>query len=196
MKRIFVLLTAAALLLTACAARPEADGRADELQARYAGAEGCSANVTAAVVRDAETLRYTLDVEKKAGETHVRVLAPEELAGVGATMRDDETLCLTFDGIVLDAGSAMPGVSALNATDLFLRAAAHGYVTERSTERFAESDAALRLCFETEQDGEKLLVTAWFDETDTPLYAEIERAGEILVYLEFTDFAFDDILTS
>ena len=195
MKRIFALLAAAALLLSACAARQGADSRADELQSRYAGVEGCSAQVEAAVVRETETLRYTLNVEKTVGETRVRVAAPEELAGVGATVGDDGALRLTFDGIVLDAGSIMPGVSALNATDIFLRAAAHGYVTERNTERFGEVDA-LRLCLETEQDGEKLLVTAWFDEADQPLYAEIECGGEILVYLEFTDFTFDDILTS
>lgn len=196
MKRIFALLTAAAVLLSACAARQEADSRADELQARYAEAEGSSARLNAAVVRETETLRYTLDVEKTAEETRVRVLAPEELAGVGAAVRRDGALRITFDSIVLDAGSALPGVSALNAADIFLHAAAHGYVTERSSGRFAETEDALRLCFETEQDGEKLLVTAYFDEADRPLYAEIECGGEILVYLEFTDFAFDDILTS
>lgn len=195
MKRIFALLTAMALL-TACAARQEADSRADELQARYAAMEGCSAQVDAAVVRETETLRYTLGVEKREGETRVRVLAPEELAGVGATVRDDGALRLTFDGTVLDAGSVMPGVSALNATDVFLRAAAHGYVTERNSERFGETEDALRLCLETEQDGEKLLVTVWFDETDRPLYVEIESGGEILAYLEFTDFTFGDILPS
>ena len=196
MKRIFTLLTVTVLLLSACAAQQEADSRADELQARYAGAAGCSARLEAAAVRETETLRYTLDVEKTAEETRVRVLAPEELAGVGATVRHDGTLRLTFDGTVLDAGSALLGVSALNATDIRLRAAAQGYVTERSTERFAGTEDALRLCFETEQDGEKLLVTAWFDESDRPLYAEIEHKGEILAYLEFTDFTFDAILTS
>lgn len=196
MKRIFALLTAAVLLLSACAAQEKADSRADELQSRYAGMAGCSARLDAAVVREAETLRYTLDVEKTAEETHVQVVAPEELAGVGATVRRDGVLRLAFDGIVLDAGSALPGVSALNAADIFLYAAAQGYVTERNTERFGETEDALRLCFETEQDGEKLLVTAYFDEADRPLYAEIGCGGEILVYLEFTDFAFNDILTS
>lgn len=194
MKRFFALL-AAALLLTACAAQQEADGRADALQARYAEAVRCSACLDVAVVRKTETLRYTLDMAKTEEETRIRVLAPEELAGVGATVKDDGALHLTFDGIVFDAGSAMPGVSALNAADIFLRAAAHGYVTERNSERFEETDA-LRLCLETEQDGEKLLVTAYFDGTDRPLYAEIECGGEILAYLEFTDFTFDDILTS
>ena len=195
MKRFFALLTVTALL-TACAAQGEADGRAAALQARYAEAAGCSARLDVAVVRETETVRYTLDVAKTEEETHIRVLAPEELAGVGATVLHDGALRLTFDGTVLDAGSAVPGVSALNAADIVLRAAAHGYITERSTERFAETGDALRLCFETEQDGEKLLVTAYFDETDRPLYAEIERGGEILAYLEFTDFTFDDILAS
>lgn len=194
MRRIFALL-AATVLLSGCAARQEADSRVVELQSRYAEAAGCSTRVTAAVVRETETLRYTLEVEKTGEETRVRVLAPEELAGAGAVVRDDGALRVAFDGVVLDAGSVLPGVSALNATDIVLRAAARGYVTERNAERFGETDA-LRLCFETEQDGEKLLTAVWFDEADRPLYAEIERGGEILVYLEFTDFTFDDILTS
>ena len=193
MKRIFALLAVMALL-TACAARQEADSRADELQARYAALETCTARLDAAVVRETETLRYTLDVEKNGEETRIRVLAPEELADIGATVRRDGVLRLTFDGTVLDAGSIMPGVSALNAADIFLHAAAHGYITERNSERFGETENALRLCFETEQDSEKLLVAAWFDETDRPLYAEIECGGEILAYLEFTDFTFDDIM--
>ena len=75
------------------------------------------------------------------------------------------------------------------------RAAAEGCVTERNCER-CENTEALRLCFETEHAGEKLLVTAFFDASDKPLYAEIEQDGRILAYLQFTDFVFCDIIPS
>lgn len=195
MKRFLAPAMLLALLLTACAARAGEETRTQTLQSRYEALTACTARAEASVVRTGETARYTVELARTDEETRVRVLAPEALSGVEASVRRDGALTLAFDGMVLDAGSALPGVSALNAPDILLDAAAHGYVTERSEERFGETDA-LRLCFETECSGEKLLVTAYFDADDRPLYAEFERNGEILAYLEFTSFAFGDILTT
>ncbi|MBQ9647699.1 MAG: hypothetical protein IJV43_04965 [Oscillospiraceae bacterium] len=190
MKRFFALL-AAALLLTGCAAE-RADSRVSDLQRAYAATGGCDARVEVAVSDEEETRRYTLDVAKDGDKTRVTVLEPEALAGVAAAVSGD-ALALEFDGMVLDAGGAGSGVSAVNATEIVLRAAASGYVTERNSERYADTDA-LRLCFETEQNGEMLYVTAYFDAANAPLYAEIARDGKVLAYLEFTDFAFHDII--
>lgn len=186
-----VLLFAALLLLTGCAAG-QADTRVETLQQKYAALSGCDARVAVTVACDGETRQYTLDIAKEGDETRVTVLEPETLAGVGAVVSGD-ALSLAYDGMVLDAGSADERVSAVNAADILLRAAASGYVTERNTERYEDTDA-LRLCFETEQGGETLRVTAWFDAADRPLYAELERGGEVLAYLEFTDFVFHDII--
>ena len=191
MKRIYALLALFTLLLTGCAAE-QTDARAETLQQKYAALSGCDARAAAAVVRDDETRQYTLDIAKDGDETRVTVLEPEALAGVTAVVSGD-ALSLEFDGMTLDAGSADERISAVNAADIVLRAAASGYVTERNTERYEDTDA-LRLCFETEQGGERLYVTAWFDAEDAPLYAEIERDGEVLAYLEFTDFVFHDII--
>lgn len=188
MKRILFCF-AAALLLTGCAAR-QSDARADAIQARYAAMGGYAARVETAVVRETETARYALEVVGDGESTRVTVLAPEELAGVAATVEGD-ALTLTFDGMALDAGSVDPGVSALNAVDVALRAAAEGWIVEQNAERFADVDA-LRLCFETERGGEPLRVAVWFNEQGLPLYAELERGGAVVAYLEFTDFALYD----
>ena len=188
MKHKLVLTLAAALLLTGCAA--QSDAREQALQARYAAMGGYAARVEAAVVRERETARYALAVENDGEATRVTVTAPEALAGVRATVAGD-ALTLSFDGMTLDAGSLDPDISAVNAVDVALRAAAEGWIAERNAERFEDADA-LRLRFETELDGEPLYVTAWFNELDMPLYAELERGGEVLAYLEFTDFAFYD----
>ncbi len=192
MKRILAALALAALL-TGCAAR-ETGSRAEELQKRYAETAGICARVEATVANGEERLRYTLAAERTDGETRVTVLEPEALADVSAVVRDDDALSLEYDGMVLSAGSTGETVSAANCVSIFLHAAAEGLVTERGVERAAETPDALRLCFETEHAGGKLLVTAWFGEDDAPLCAEIERDGEILAYLEFTDFSFGDIL--
>lgn len=190
------ILTAVAIcltaLLSACGA-PRTDARAENLQRHYAETRGCTARAAVSVVRETETQRYVLSLSRADDQTRVTVVEPEALAGVSAVVGSGDELTLEFDGMALDAGSLDPRVSAVNAADILLRAAAEGWITERSYERYGDVEA-LRLCFETEQTGGKLLVAAWFDDGDAPLYAEIERDGEILAYLEFTEFQFCDIL--
>lgn len=179
----------AALLFTGCSAQAPGD-HADMLQQRYAEADEFSAQVEIAVARTDETLHYTLDVGHTAAETRLTVVAPEMLAGVGVTVSEEDWR-LSYDGVVLDAGSADPAIGAVNATDIVWRAIADGWITERGTERL-DGVETLRLCFETEQNAKTLCVAVWFDDSDAPLYAEIEEKGEILVELRFTDFAFRD----
>lgn len=180
-------------LLSGCAAQ-KTDTRAEELQSKYDRMSGCEASVEAAIARGEETAEYTLDIEQSEGTMRVTVREPEALAGISAVVRDDDALSLVFDGMVLDAGSVEPDVNAVNAVSIFLRAAAKGYVTERSIERIGDTADALRLCFKTEHAGGTLFVAAYFDADDVPLYVEIERDGRVLAYLQFTDFSFCDII--
>lgn len=182
MKR-YLLPLMAALLLAGCAAREDND-RAADIQRSYAAMAGCAARVEVAVARPDETLRCTLDLERDGDETQLTVVEPEALAGVGVTVTGD-ALALRYEDMILDAGSADENVSAVNAADIVLRAVASGWLVERG----AEGDA-LRLCFETEQGGTPLRVAVWFDETNAPLRAELEKNGEILAELRFTDFSF------
>lgn len=190
MKR-FMAVLAAALLLTGCGARESAD-RAEAIQKAYAATDGCAARVEIAVARADEILRYTLDVERDTEGTRVTVVAPEALAGIGATLTADG-LKLSYDDVVLDAGGVDPDVGAVNAADIVLRAVGSGVIVERGTEALDGRDA-LRLCFETEQGGKTLRAAVWFDEADVPLYAQIEREGEILAEMRFTDFVFRDTI--
>ncbi|MBO4914366.1 MAG: hypothetical protein J5449_04085 [Oscillospiraceae bacterium] len=193
MKRLAAVL-AALLLLPGCAAERD-DDRAERLQERYASMSGCTALVEAELERGEERCAYTLEIERSGTETRVTVREPEQLAGISARVGDDELLRLEFDGMVLDAGSLDENVSASNAVSIFLRAAAEGCVSERGVEDCEGCADSLRLCFKTEHGGETLMVTAWFDGDDAPIYAEIEENERILAYLRFTDFTFCDILT-
>lgn len=193
MKRYVAMLLCLAALLSGCAAE-QTDTRAEDLQRRYAAMDGYAATVELTTAERDESTRYRLDVEKKGGETRVTVLEPEAIAGVSAVVSGD-ALSLTYDGMALAAGGAETELNAVNGTDVVLRAAAEGFITEQNTERYGDTDA-LRLCLETELNGETLYVTAYFDEQDAPLYAEIERDGWVMQYLEFTNFAFGGIVES
>ncbi len=185
------LLLALALVLGGCAHSEQS--RAEHLAQRCAAAAEYAAEGKVDVPRETETLHYTLSVRGGEEETRVCVREPEELADVTAVLRGD-SLALEYDGMLLDAGSVLPQVTALNAVPLLLRAAAEGDVREESEERFAEQTAT-RICFETRVDGKSVRCTAFFGADDAPLYAEFAHDEKIILFLEFTSFAFGDIIT-
>lgn len=193
MKRYAAMLICLAALLSGCAAE-RTDTRAEDLQRRYAAMDGYAATVELTTAARDESTHYRLDVKREGEETRVTVLEPEAIAGVSAVVSGD-ALSLTYDGMALAAGGAATELNAVNGTDVVLRAAAEGFITEQNAERYGDTDA-LRLCLETELNGETLYVTAYFDEQDAPLYAEIERDGWVMQYLEFTNFAFGGIVES
>ena len=193
MKRYAAMLICLAALLSGCAAE-QTDTRAEDLQRKYAAMDGYAATVELTTAERDESTRYRLDVKSEGGETRVTVLEPEAIAGVSAVVSGD-ALSLTYDGMALSAGGAATELNAVNGTDVVLRAAAEGFITEQNHERYGDADA-LRLCLETELNGETLHVAVWFDEQDAPLYAEIERDGWVMQYLEFTNFTFGGIVDS
>ena len=193
MKRYAAMLIGLAALLSGCAAE-QTDTRAEDLQRKYAAMDGYAATVELTTAERDESTRYRLDVKSEGGETRVTVLEPEAIAGVSAMVSGD-ALSLTYDGMALSAGGAATELNAVNGTDVVLRAAAEGFIAEHNHERYGDADA-LRLCLETELNGETLHVAVWFDEQDAPLYAEIERDGWVMQYLEFTNFTFGGIVDS
>ena len=193
MKRYAAMLICLAALLSGCAAE-QTDTRAEDLQRKYAAMDGYAATVELTTAERDESTRYRLDVKSEGGETRVTVLEPEAIAGVSATVSGD-ALSLVYDGMALSAGGAATELNAVNGTDAVLRAAAEGFITEQNRERYGDADA-LRLCLETELNGETLHVAVWFDERDAPLYAEIERDGWVMQYLAFTNFTFGGIVDS
>lgn len=199
MRNLAALLLALSLLLplSACRADKDAD-RVAELRSLYASTEGYSAAAEVVMHDEEEALAYTLRFDADAEETRVTVLAPDLLAGVTARLAAD-TLALEYDGLVLNAGGALDGVSAVSCVPLVLRAVAAGYLTEESEEEIVhsgESVRALRLGFESEHGGAVLHCTVWFDEAREPLRAEIMENEKITAYMEFTSFDFCDTITA
>ena len=193
MEKLLGFLLPLTFLLTACGGNAGAD-RVSEVQTLYADLQGYAAEVKIDIPREDETLRYTLSLTKDGDALSARVLAPDALKGITAHI-DGETLALEYDGIVLDAGTLNPKVSALSCVPLLLRVFPESYITAQSMERFGEQDA-LRMCFETDCGGEKLGCVVYFSEENAPLYAEIAENGKIILFAEFTDFTFGAILSS
>lgn len=192
MKKMLLSITALALLLSGCGAQEH--DRTVQLQELYGTLQDYTAEIEVDIPRETETLHYTLSLQKDGEEIEAHVLAPDTLKGITARI-DDESLSLAYDGVMLDAGTLNPKVSALTCVPLLFDAFPESYISVRSEENFQEHNA-LRVSFETEKEGETLLCTMYFSEESAPLYAEIAENGKIIAFVQFTKFAFGDILFS
>ena len=196
MRKFAALVLSGLLLLSLPACRTgENEARAEELRGRYAALTAYSAAAEVALPREEGDARYTLRFDADGEETRVTVLAPELLAGVTARLSAD-ALKLEYDGLVLDAGGAVEGLSAVNCVPLTLRAVGDGYLLEQNEETLGDTERTLRLSLESEASGSTLRYTVWFTPDGAPLYAEIAENEEIAAFIEFTSFTFCDTMAS
>ena len=186
---VFILL---ALLLVGCGEKTQS--RAEEWQQRYAQMQGYEALVEVSVPREDETLHYTLSLEKSGDSVRAAVIEPEELTGIAATLTGD-ALTLEYDGMVLDAGTLSPRVSALNCVPLVLDGFSRAYLDSVGSETLDGKDT-LRADFSVTLGDETLGGTVWFTDGGAPVYLETSEGGKIIAAAEFTNFVFGDILPS
>ena len=164
MKRGMYLVAALCLLLCGCGKKDAAEAQA--VQQRYAALTGAVAE--AGIVSHPEgetrsfTVRCTCDRTKDTATT--TVMAPEELAGLSATVTG-ERLLIQYDGPAL----------------------AEGYVLEVGEETLEDIPCRRLTLDTTDADGEKVVCTVWLAEED-PVYAELSREGKLLLSVRFTAF--------
>lgn len=127
------------------------------------------------------TLLYNSSLD---GET-VKVLAPELIAQIGAKIKEGETR-LTYDGAVLDTGSALTGkLSPLMALPTFMLIIKDGHLENSWTE---ENNGKAMLVSELEMpDG--MIMTLWQNSGDlVPVYAELRSADTVEIKVNITQF--------
>lgn len=151
MKRGMYLAAALCLLLCGCGKKDAAEAQA--VQQRYAALTGAVAEAEIVSHPEGETrsftVRCTCDRTKDTATT--TVMAPEELAGLSATVTG-EKLLIQYDGPALAAGVG-DTVSPANCIPYLLRALAEGYVLEVGEETL-EDIPCLRLALDTtDADG-------------------------------------------
>ena len=156
--------------------------------------QGYEALVEVSVPREDETLHYTLSLEKSGDSVRAAVIEPEELTGIAATLTGD-ALTLEYDGMVLDAGTLSPRVSALNCVPLVLDGFSRAYLDSVGSETLDGKDT-LRADFSMTLGDETLGGTVWFTDGGAPVYLEASEDGKIIAAAEFTNFVFGDILPS
>ena len=177
------------LLLTACGGGEEKDLGA-ELQQQYAQLSAATMEADITCHYGDEVREYTMLCAYTPDSSTVTVLAPEDLAGISATVSGGE-LTLSYDDISLDAGTySAAAVSPVAALPRLMEAAGRGFVTEHSRETVGERQC-LRLCCDLEGQEETVYAT-WFDEeTLLPIRSEILDDGVLVFAVEWKQFTVD-----
>lgn len=180
------------LLLCACGGGGEGEDPFLAVQERFQNAQAIQAEVTLTCNYQDEVRTYGLVCSCTPEQSRVEVAAPESVAGVAATW-DAETLTLSYDGVMLDAGPyADTDMSPLWAVPALLRAAAEGYPLETGREDLGDT-ACLRVTFETgRREAQILYHTLWLTEDGTPLRGEIAGEDGLIYTVEFQSFTIEE----
>ena len=184
MKKLFALLLPLTLLLTACG---EGVQTAKNIQTQYAqlSTADMAAKVTCHLGEETRTYELTCTVTTDGAST--TVTAPEELAGITATVTPDG-LTVTYDGTSLSAGD-LYDVCPANCLPYLLNAVADGYLLEQNAEDLNGVPCYRMALDTTAKSGEKVLCTVWIDqETLIPRYAEFAQNDTVLLTAELTAF--------
>ena len=183
--RLFAPMISLGLLLSACGA---VETETLDIQAQYQEMTAAQVEAELTCHFGDEVRTYSLVCDYTPESSRVEVTAPESLSGIAATV-DGETLQLSYDDVMLDAGIySGTQLSPMWAVPSMVQAMAEGYPLEYCREDVGETQC-LRVTFEvTGEDDEKVYYAVWFGEGDLPLRGEITVDGAVIYMVEFTNF--------
>ena len=184
-----------ALLLAGCGA--EETNEADTLRGLYREMSGCAMEAVIRCDQNGMEWEGSLACDyRPGGESTVEVLAPEEIAGVKALVRE-ENWSLSYDGAIL---SVLPvteeQMNPAVCLPRLMDALREGWLLEENRENRGEKDCLRLRLDQTGAGEEKIISTLWLNAADgTPVYAEVALEETTLFTVEFTAFSFCDIMS-
>ena len=189
---LFALMMTLCLSLTGCGGETAEKQETEELQMKFQNLSAATVEAELTCHYGDEVRTYTLRCSYTPEESTVEVLAPEDLAGISATLTG-EALTLQYDGILLDAGTySGTEISPMWAVPSMLRAMGQGYPLETGREALGETEC-LRVTFEmTSSDGGKQYTAVWFDENGIPLQGEITMEETVVYTAVLTQFTAEE----
>ena len=185
MKKIICLCLCLAGLLCGCGRGEEETARA--LQQQYSQLQQVTAQAEIVCHMDGASRSFTVSCVWEPEGATTTVTAPEEIAGLRATVTGEELL-LRYEGAALAAG--VPTVlSPAAAVPWLLRSVSRGYLLDCGAETL-DGMACLRAAFDnTAPDGGKILCTVWFTrDTGVPCYAEFSEDGAVVLTIRMLSF--------
>lgn len=173
-------------ILTGCAGTELAKPSQKALDFRTALMDAGGCRFTADVTADygARVYAFTLDCDYIVdGEAHLTVTAPENIAGITATVSSDGA-AVEFDGAALDFGQMANGyVAPLAAPWLLGNCWTAEYISSAGPDGDLE-----RVTYLQGYNEEELTLDTWLDQTGTPVRCEISWNGSRCLTVDLTNF--------
>ncbi len=183
MKKRWLMVLCLPLLLVGCGGREQ---EVKALQQQYAQLEKVTMEAEITCHLEGESRSFTVVTTCEDGGATTTVTAPEELAGLCATVSGEEQL-LCYEGAALSAGRPA-ALSPANGVAYLLWAVAEGYLLEYGEETI-DGMECLRAAFDTTADETKILCTVWFERsTSVPCYAEFSTDGAVVMTMRALSF--------
>ena len=182
MKKLCLLtLLALSLLLAACGKDRAFKSEYESFSKELASAEAVSFTANVRAEYEHKTARFALSYTGDESGAVVTVLAPELISGISARVSPDGT-SLEYGEISLDTGSLdSHGLSPMSALPVMMRALKSGHLDSYWTE---DGKTVLRLI-----PDDEYICTVWFGDEMTPLRAEVQSDGRIVVFAALSDWA-------
>lgn len=181
-------------LLSGCGDRAEEAN----LQTAYQNMSGCTMRAELSCAQEGLLWQGELECDYvPAGESRVRVLSPETIAGVTAVLSGEERK-LEYEDLCLDIGDlSAEEISPVEALPQLMDALREGWLLEENEESWNDIPCWRVELDQTGPQGGKILSTLWLKTEDgTPLRGEIAVEGERIFTVEFTAFAFCDTMNT
>ena len=181
MKKLCLLtLLALSLLLAACGKDRVFKSEYESFSKELASAEAVSFTANVRAEYEHKTARFALAYTEDESGAVVTVLAPELISGISARVSPDGT-SLEYGEISLDTGSLdSHGLSPMSALPVMMRALKSGHLDSYWTE---DGKTVLRLI-----PDDEYICTVWFGDDMTPLRAELQSDGRIVVFAQISDW--------
>lgn len=184
------------VLLTACGGQNGAKSdEADAVRARFTEKTACSMQAEVTADYGDKVYEYTLKYSRaEDGTGTIEVLAPSEVAGIKATVRE-ESLALEYDGASLETGKLSgDGLTPMDALPSMLRSWREAAVSQTGQETL-DGKKTLRIAYRisgANEGTETVEQVAWFDpDTCAPVQAETLVDGAAVIRCTFTEFKFE-----
>jgi len=181
------------LLLSGCGAGKE-QFSSETLRKPYLEAEGCT--MAAQILCDWDSLLWEGLLKcdyVPGGDSVVEIVEPEILAGVKAIV--GENFALSYEDEVLNIAPMTPEeITPADCLPRLMDALREGWLLEENTEVWQETEC-MRLTVDQSGKEGKILSTFWLRTADAlPLRAEISVEDKTIFIVEFTEFAFCDMI--
>lgn len=184
MKKLFIMLFAMTLCLTACGTQ-----QAENIQSQYAGLATAEMEAEVVCHLSEESRSFTLQCtyDRQSGAT-TTVTEPEELAGLTAQVSADG-LTVSYQDTAFSV-ETLSDICPANCLPYLLNALPQGYLLAEDSEEMEGVDCCRLVLDTTGHSGEKVLCTVWVDaETLIPRYAEFAQNDETVLTVKMQAFS-------